>query len=113
MPPDLERELRQRCPAVRFLSERRLRKLLRSLQDAGERVAVNPELPFWIDKRKLIDRDVMAIEADAPDRILLLSPPEDRSLFHASDDEIRDAYSRLLFRAETMMSVRADGAHEA
>ena len=99
MPPDLERELRQRCPALQFICERRLRNFLQSLKNAGERVAVNPDSPFWIEKQKLIDCDVIAIEADAPDRILLLTPPEDRYLFRASDDAVRTAYSRLLFRA--------------
>src|SRR5262245_32929722 len=108
MSSPLEVELRRRCPAVRFLGSRRLRKLLQALDDAGRRVVVNPQLPLSVDKKTLIEREMMEIEPDAPDTLLLMTPPEERGL---AENDLQ-AYERLIYRTEIREIAQAEFAEQ-
>lgn len=89
-PVALEDDLRIRQPALRFISKRQLLKLLVS---SRSRLALNPDLPAWLDGT------------------LYLIPPDDRSLFSLPESRVRRIYSRLLFRGEIQARLKQTQSH--
>ena len=97
----LEAALRAVEPAARLVSERHLRKVLYTLRDRGHPVPANPDLPFWAGRAEVAAADVFpaALLAAAPDRVLLLTDPDDRNLTRLPPGEQLRAYWRVLFQA--------------
>ncbi len=96
-PVALEGILREKQPALCLISERHLVRILDRLIERGVRVSLNPRLPVWVNRDQLPSEYVID---SAHDRVLFLTPPDDRLLYDLSDDAILAAYTRLLFRAE-------------
>lgn len=100
----LELLLRERQPDVRLVPQRRLLKYLHWLQARGERVVLNPDMPLWTTRDQLQsssfwpDSDLV----DFPSEVLLLTPPDDRALYHLPTEVLVDYYTRLILlgRAE-------------
>ncbi len=114
-PPDLEAALRAVEPAVRLVSERKLRKVLFYLRDHGHALPLNPGLPVWVDRQDLIAADVLAPETLAGDesRLLLLTLPDDRHWHHHPDAEVRREYWRLLFQGAVRAAIDKKFAADA
>ncbi len=98
---ELEARLRAVLPEVRLVSERQLRKILHALDDEDELIAINPELPLWIERERLRRYGIVPepLLADAGDQVLLLTKPDDRFSTNPPDDVLLRAYWRMMVRA--------------
>ena len=102
----LEATLRSVEPAARLVSERQLRRVLRTVRESGRPVGSNPALPYWVDGVAVRAADVDVPDADRP-RLLLAVDPDDRMIAHRPRPEQLRVYWRALFQAAVMAAIDA------
>ncbi|MFO0797261.1 MAG: hypothetical protein U0804_07270 [Gemmataceae bacterium] len=109
VPPDLEAALRAVEPAVRLVSERKLRKVLIYLRDHGFALPPNPDLPLWVDRQDAVAADVLLPDtlAGTEPRLLLLTTPDDRGWHHDSPPDLLRNYWRLLYQGAVRAAIDA------
>ncbi|MCS6863960.1 MAG: hypothetical protein NZS48_02655 [Gemmata sp.] len=91
-------------PALRLVHERHLRQIVYYLQDRGQPLPTNTELPFWFPRSDLIAADVLPahILHGPEERLLLVTNPDDRLIDDQPLAVQLQVYWRLLFRAGIM-----------
>ncbi len=102
-------------PAVRLVHERHLRQIVYYLQDRGQRLPTNTELPFWFDRSDLVAADVLPAQTwhGLEQRLLLITNPDDRLIdSQPLAFQLRE-YWRILFRARILKTLDDKQAHGA
>jgi hypothetical protein len=100
-------------PAVRLVHERHLRQIVYYLQDRGQRLPTNTELPFWFDRSDLVAADVLPVQTvhGSEERLLLITNPDDRLIDSQPLALQLWEYWRILFRARILKTLDDKRAH--
>jgi hypothetical protein len=102
---ELERELRQRNPCVRLVTDRQLLRVLASQKARGANRTWNTRLPVWANRAELLGLEMpSSVMVGTEPRLLLLTTPDDRLMHNLGDDAIRAVYGQLLDRTDVVIS---------
>jgi hypothetical protein len=103
----LEPALRAVEPALRLVSERRLRRVLQFLADRGHPLPTNTDEPYWISREDLAACDFLPpdLRAETEPEVLLVTDPDDRLIRRLPVEQQLRVYWRVLFRAAVMRAI--------